>query len=839
MKHLYLFLITFFLLSTAQAQIIFFPDVNFENALMNTNCIDIDDDGLGDIDADANDDGYITVSEIAMVTNLYINNQNISNLSGIENFSSLEILKCAFNDIPNADLSALTNLKTLDMALNDLTAIDVNSLANIEILRLDNNDLTSLDISLNPNLINLSVGNNVLTTLNTSNNFNLMELACNGNGIATLDISNNSNLTRLICSGNQLQVLDLMSNPNLEYISCRSNDLTSLDISLNPSITVLDCVNNNISSLNLGTNTSFINLSIGENPLPVIDLSGFLDLETIDIFDLHYPDADFSIFPNLRNLYASGSDFTTLDLSQNQNLSQMFVSNSLLLETINIKNGTALDGISAFNVPSLNYVCIDNISSELWVQNVFANSSVQVNSYCDFDYGGSFFELNGTITFDADNNGCDAQDINTVNLKLQVINDTYTETAITSSSENYTLQLLEGNSTITASLENPNYFIVQPSSVSLQFPQDVSPFSQDFCIVPNGIQNDLEIIITPTSITQAGFNASYRLFYRNKGNTQASGNLSFVFDDNIMDFQSSSLAPTVTAGNLSWTFNNLLPFETRFIDLEFSLNATTDPDFPLSNGDIVNTEAMIMTTPADVLPSDNTFMLDQTIVNSFDPNDKTCLEGETIREAMVGEYLHYLIRFENIGTANAINVVIKDNIDISKFDINSLIPLHASHDFITRIRNTNEVEFIFENINLPFDDANNDGFVVFKIKTLETLMVGDTFSNDAEIFFDFNFPIVTNDFQTTVEDNLSVNEFELGSTIQVYPNPVQDQLYITSEVVLNKTTIYDVNGRVLQHIIFIGNELERTIDVTDLSKGIYFVKLSSENGSTTQKIIKQ
>jgi hypothetical protein len=35
------------------------------------------------------------------------------------------------------------------------------------------------------------------------------------------------------------------------------------------------------------------------------------------------------------------------------------------------------------------------------------------------------------------------------------------------------------------------------------------------------------------------------------------------------------------------------------------------------------------------------------------------------------------------------------------------------------------VEFIFQGIQLPFDDANNDGYVVFKIKSKNTLAIGD------------------------------------------------------------------------------------------------------------------
>src|SRR5690606_35290187 len=153
----------------------------------------------------------------------------------------------------------------------------------------------------------------------------------------------------------------------------------------------------------------------------------------------------------------------------------------------------------------------------------------------------------------------------------------------------------------------------------------------------------------------------------------------------------------------------------------------------------------------DETPQDNTAALNQTVVNSFDPNDKTCLEGNVVTPDIIGQFVHYVIRFENTGTFAAENIVVKDIIDTAKFDVNTLVPLSGSHSFVTRITNINQLEFIFENINLPFDDTNNDGYVAFKIKTKPTLQVGDAFSNTASIYFDYNFPIVTNTATTTIQ----------------------------------------------------------------------------------------
>ena len=186
----------------------------------------------------------------------------------------------------------------------------------------------------------------------------------------------------------------------------------------------------------------------------------------------------------------------------------------------------------------------------------------------------------------------------------------------------------------------------------------------------------------------------------------------------------------------------------------------------VNGGDILNYAANIVGLNTDETPDDNTFGLNQTVVNSFDPNDKTCLEGNTINPSMIGKYVHYKIRFENTGTFPAQNVVIKDLIDTTKFDLSTLQMTDASHNCFTRINNTNKVEFIFESINLPFDDANNDGYVVFKIKTKPTLTVNSTISNVANIYFDYNFPIVTNTATTTIAA-LSIQDFVFSNYFNI------------------------------------------------------------------------
>ena len=160
--------------------------------------------------------------------------------------------------------------------------------------------------------------------------------------------------------------------------------------------------------------------------------------------------------------------------------------------------------------------------------------------------------------------------------------------------------------------------------------------------------------------------------------------------------------------------------------------------------------------------------------------------------------------------------------------------IDASHSCVTRITNPNKVEFIFENINLPFDDANNDGYVSFKIKTKPNLVVGNSFSNLANIYFDYNFPIVTNNYTTTIQNTLGLQENELINDVVAYPNPVKDFLNFKTEHPILKVEIYDNSGRILSS----NSVSENKVDLSNLKTASYILKLYTEKGIVNIKVIK-
>jgi ELWxxDGT repeat protein len=61
--------------------------------------------------------------------------------------------------------------------------------------------------------------------------------------------------------------------------------------------------------------------------------------------------------------------------------------------------------------------------------------------------------------------------------------------------------------------------------------------------------------------------------------------------------------------------------------------------------------------------------------------------------------------------------------------------------------------------------------------------------------------------------------------ISIYPNPAKDKLYLKSITKHSSGTITDVTGKILLHALI--NDAEKMIDISKLSKGIYFLKLTS------------
>ncbi len=794
MSRIYLLLLLLFSFSNINSQIINFPDQAFKDKLLaanTSNGIAKDSNGNNMV-VDANGDDEIQLSEALAVYQLDMFIGSITSLSGIENFTNLTHLDCGLNQLTALDVSALTNLEELLCLNNDISTINVSGLSSLRVYHNGGNQLTTLNLSGLTALEDLLCDENLLTSLDVTGLNNLQTLSCEGNDITGLTVAL-PNITSVNANENQLATLDVNGSPNLQTVTADDNVLTSVTVDALQSLETLHLQNNNLSS------------------------------------------ATLTDLPNLQTIFLFNNQLSTIDVSSCTGLNFISVVNNQL-ETMFLKNGVLEQIEFGFN-STLEYICADDEQLDVLQDEIdFLSYTTNLNSYCTFVPGGTYYTVAGETRYDFNTDGCDTNDPLAPNMEFSITNGTNSGTFIANNTGMYEIPLEEGQHTITPQLEDPTYFTVSPASLSVDFPTDPSPFFQDFCIQPNGVHPDLEISIVPITPARPGFDADYRIVYSNKGNQIQSGTVTLTYMNDLMTFlQATPMFDDQTTNTFSWNYNDLLPFQSEAIEISFNINSPMATP-PVNIDDILTFNAVIDPVSGDETPMDNTFNLEQTVVGSYDPNDITCLQGESVTTAVIGNYVHYLIRFENTGTFPAENVVIKDELDEEMFEVGSLRVLEGSHDFVTRIRD-NTVEFIFEGINLPASPGNSQGYVLFKIKTDPGLEVGDSFSNEAAIYFDFNFPVITNTYVTTIDEVLATPEVNLLNTITVYPNPASETLHIATPngLQLDGVAIYNMLGQQLYRD-FNGKS---DIDISNLNSGVYLIKVDHEEQTKTFRVIKR
>jgi Zn-dependent metalloprotease len=306
------------------------PDANFEAAL----------EALG-YDNISND-GQVPTANISGITNLYLFNENIMNLTGIEDFISLIDLSVDSNELTSLDLSSNTLLVSVSARKNNLISIDVT----------ENTALESLDLYNNSSIINLDLTNNIL----------LETLNCSKNALISLDLTNNVALKSLQCSDNDFVALDVCNNVLLEYLNCNYNEnITSLDLTNNFLIKTLYIEMNSIESIDLSNNTLLEYLYCGYTSIMTLDLYNNTVLKELKINDSPY-----LTYVNIKN--GANTIITDFNASYCPNLTCILVDNA----SYSTNTWTEIDGASSFNEIS----CDLKIEPKVYLQGAFINPNV-------------------------------------------------------------------------------------------------------------------------------------------------------------------------------------------------------------------------------------------------------------------------------------------------------------------------------------------------------------------------------------------------------------------------------------------------------------------------------
>lgn len=321
----------------------------------------------------------------------------------------------------------------------------------------------------------------------------------------------------------------------------------------------------------------------------------------------------------------------------------------------------------------------------------------------------------------------------------------------------------------------------------------------------------------------------------NRGCTPIAGQVKLALDPRAAYQTALPLPSQVTADTLFW---NAPPMS--YDSAHFIVQVTLLTDTAAQNGDTIHLGLAITPTAGDQNPQDN-IRSDYAfpVVNSFDPNIKQvyplglCAE----RYVLKNEPLSYTVQFQNTGTAEALEVAIRDSLDPS-LDLTTLEVIAASHPMVTEILPGNAILFQFHDIHLPdstTDERASHGYVIYQVSPSANISSGTQVFNAADIFFDFNAAVRTNACMNTLVDVLPSCPVGLtppSSDIQVQlsPNPADGLLHLRLPPSAATVEIVNLLGQRMWRSPFApsqpshnGPAREFQIDVSDWPAGLYFV----------------
>jgi len=398
------------------------PDADFEKFLIQK--------GI-----DGYQDGKVLTKRIETVTTLdlsdYYYNVNVKDLTGIQDFAALEVLKLPNNVngiISTLDVSHNLKLKVLDCYQNKLTTLDVSNNLALTELNVYRNNLTTLNVSKNLELTKLDCSLNRLTSLDVTANKKLKSLACSASNVegdyssrqgllTSLDLSQNLELEVLNCSSNDKIVgLDVSKNIKLTSINVSNNKLTSIDFSANKLLKYISCEANQITKLDLSKYPALETLQCSSNQLTTLDVSQKTGLTFLICDYNQLTSLDVSKNPALERLYCSNNKIASLDLSANSNLKQLLCGSNNMTQ-LNLKNGGNTKFESEYqsifsNNPNLLCILVDDVdyANKAWAK--YKDAAASYNTECSFSLPSKNFtveskgescvgENNGEITITA------------------------------------------------------------------------------------------------------------------------------------------------------------------------------------------------------------------------------------------------------------------------------------------------------------------------------------------------------------------------------------------------------------------------------------------------------
>jgi uncharacterized repeat protein (TIGR01451 family) len=447
---------------------------------------------------------------------------------------------------------------------------------------------------------------------------------------------------------------------------------------------------------------------------------------------------------------------------------------------------------------------------------------------CGTVQGSAWYDVNEDCVFDA-------EDVGVPYSPLSIEPGGYI--AMTDADGTYLFELVDGNYTI-APLD-PTLVPYCPAVQPVAFAVNDDATTIEFA---NGSTQPLDLrVVMNASVARPGFEQLMYTTVRNLS-PQLSGPVTLTITlDPTLVFSTASVAPTSIAGNvLTWQLPAFGPYEQLQVTVSANVPAAT------SLGTALTHSAVIANTLTEATLTNNTSQEEVSVTGSFDPNDKTARTSSGWSDSLyyidVDTWVDYTIRFQNTGTDTAFTVVVTDTIP-AELDLASFEPGTASHPFSLSFKPGRVVQWRFADILLPDSNVNegeSHGLVSFRIRPRLPLVPGTTIENVANIYFDFNEPVIT-------EPSVLLAEFSTGLTdtpgptgaLSVYPNPTKDMVTVRLDQSAHQRLVLTaLDGRMVAGIPCSGTIA--SFDIGDVSPGSYTLVVHAADGrSLRTSLLKQ
>jgi uncharacterized repeat protein (TIGR01451 family) len=848
-RYIILFLMVFCFKAKTQ-NFVTIPDANFANWL-NQNYATCMNGNQMDIECPA----------IQSAFSVNVQQYGISDLTGIEYFSGLQILNCSFNQLsflptlpPNLlNINCIANnLSSLPPLPNSLRTIQANGNPLLTSFDAWPPELASLSIGgtsapillanippLPPSLTFLSIQNAQLSELPPLPP-NLQTLSCANNPLGTLPPLPAS-LISLACLNNNLNNLPDPLPPGLRFLTCDDNNLTQLP-ALPNTLQQLMCGNNNLGALPFLPDSIHTIVANNSNISSIPNIPAMLTyLELNNNLLTSLPPLNNVI----NNLHCANNQLTSLPHLP-QSMLVLIVTNNQISCWHPFPSNLASPGIG--NNP---FTCLPNYIPSMGamgllsyplcedadlVNNPFGCSSAKGISgkvYNDLDSdclqsAGEPGLLNVPIRlFDAQSNLVSST-FSTIDGVYFLSADTNTYTASVDTSDK-PYRVVCNNPGADSTLQfNPSFTLAQNVDFALACKpgfdigvQSIAPFGWVF---PGQIHT---LRIAAGDISQwYGLNCAVGV----------GGTISVTISGPVsyQGVPQGALTP-VLSGQITFNYNI-----SDFASLNFNndLRLLFSTDTTAQADDVICVNVQVNPSAGDLDISNNNFSYCYQVVNSYDPNIKTVWPQRV--EPPYNDYFNYTIYFQNIGNAPAFNIRIADTLDgllnTSTFEL-----VNYSHDCQAFLHG-NLLSFRFNNIMLPDSTSDPDGsigFVQYRIKPIEGLWSGTLIYNTAHIYFDFNEAIVTNTTINEIMEMTGIVAVQSNFDWQIYPNPTTDVLQIKlniDDVNASSIDIFSISGSLVYSGIM--HNTDQVINLSMLESGMYIIRLQNQKGISQKRFVK-